>query len=205
VSYPGGWRPHIEGALRLDVWRMHKLGCIRDGAVGTWQWTCDGEQTASIGYAVQLDGDDGTLTLDYTHTNRDGAREAVRHDVRLSSIPLHYGRQRWYAHCPYTGQRARKLYKFSGIDRFCHRTAIRPLPTYAIQRVSGTERINTQRWRLRRKLGNTFGDLFGEPFKPKRMHWRTFERYAARDAELVERENIYLLRMIGRMARYSAG
>jgi len=34
------------------------------------------------------------------------------------------------------------------------------------------------------------------------MRWRTFERYAERDAELAERESGYLLRLIGRLQGY---
>jgi hypothetical protein len=37
--------------------------------------------------------------------------------------------------------------------------------------------------------------------KPKRMRWRTFEKYAARDAELAEAENGHLLRLLGRLQR----
>ena len=125
--------------------------------------------------------------------------------IRLSSMPLHYGGLRWYMHCPYTCRRALKLYKFSGIDYFCHRTAIRPLPTYASQRVSRCDRIMAQRWAIRRKLGDDFGDLFSEPMKPKWMRLHTFERYTARDAELAAREAVYMDRLLGRMEAYSKG
>jgi len=91
-----------------------------------------------------------------------------------------------------------KLYKFGSVEKFCARTAIRPLPTYASQRTSGASRIIEQRWAIRRKLGDTYSDLFGEPFKPKRMHRRTFERYAQRDAKLAEAENAYLCRFLSR-------
>lgn len=188
---------------------MAKSGVLRNGERGVWSWTNDGERVGSVGYTVALAStpgigayDFGTLTLDYTHTDHDsGQRKPVTCPIRLSTIPLHYGGLRWYMHCPNTNRRALKLYKFSGIERFCHRTAIRPLPTYASQRVSGMDRINAQRWALRRRLGDTFSDLFGEPFKPKWMRWRTFERYAARDAELAERDNDSLLRLVGRLMR----
>lgn len=52
-----------------------------------------------------------------------------------------------------------------------------PLPTYAIQRVSGTDKINLQRWALRAKIGDTLSELFDEQWKPKGMHRKTFERY----------------------------
>ena len=98
-----------------------------------------------------------------------------------------------------------KLYKFAGVEQFCCRTPIRPLPTYASQRTSGSDRIMAQRWAIRRMLGDKFSDLFGKPFKPKWMRWRTFERYAARDAELAERENVYWYRFLGRVTAKTGG
>jgi hypothetical protein len=71
--------------------------------------------------------------------------------------------------------------------------------------VSGLDRVNAQRWALRRKLGDTFSDLFGEPMKPKWMRWRTFERYSARDAELAGREDDYLSPFLARMLKLETG
>jgi hypothetical protein len=148
-----------------------------------------------------LSADSGELRLSYTW-KPDGKPQDVTCTIRLSSLPLQYGGRRWYMHCPYTQRRVLKLYKFAAIEQFCSRTAIRPRPTYASQRTSGSDRIVAQRWAIRRKIGDTFSDLFGEPYKPKWMRWRTFERYAARDAELAERESGYLLRLIGRFKPY---
>lgn len=50
-------------------------------------------------------------------------------------------------------------------------------------------------------MGDTFSDLFGEPLKPKRTHWRTFERYAARDAQLAEAEYGHMRRLLDRLQR----
>lgn len=198
-----GWRPHIESALCLSVGSMFKCGALRVDATtsGSWQWSRDGERFASIGYSAILSAESGELRLSYTWT-LDGKPQDATCTIRLSSLPLQYGGRRWYMHCPYTGGRVLKLYKFGSIEQFCSRTAIRPLPTYASQRVSGSDRINAQRWAIRRKMGDPFSDLFGEPYKPKGMRWRTFERYARRDVELAERENGYLLRLIGRLQRY---
>jgi len=60
-----------------------------------------------------------------------------------------------------------------------------------------------QRWAIRRKLRDDFSDLFGEPFKPKGMHRRTFERYAARDAELAAREWRYFARLLDRLGAFA--
>ena len=98
-----------------------------------------------------------------------------------------YGGLRWWLHCPYTRRRARKLYKFDGIDQFCHRLAIRPEPTYASQRVSGISRIQEKRWAIRRKLKDETTSLGWGPLKPKWMRWKTFERYDVLDDQLSPR------------------
>jgi len=199
VSYWGGWRPHIESALCLDLRTMLRRSAIWPGCdtSGIWQWTCDGEQTASIGYRATLGTDDGTLTLDYSQGTGD-ERRAITCTIRLETVPCHYGGRRWLFVCPYTGRRALKLYKWASIEWFCHRTAIRPLPTYASQRVSGQDRINAQRWALRRKLGDGYSTLFDEPCKPKWMRWRTFQRYLDRDAELEAREGPFWAALLAR-------
>lgn len=206
MSYPGGWRPHIESALCLNLQTLFRRSAIWPGCdiSGGWQWTRDGETAASIGYRAKLGHDAGTLTLDYS-AGRDGERKAITCTLQLVTLPCHYGGRRWYFVCPYTGRRARKLYKWGPIDWFCHREAVKPKPTYASQRESGGNRIVAQRWALRSKIGDNFSDLFGEPCKPKWMRWRTFNRYAARDAELAAREWRHFARLLGRMGAHGLG
>lgn len=125
--------------------------------------------------------------------------------IRLEPLPCHYGGIRWYSRCPYTGRRAVKLHKWSDIAKFCHRDAIRPKPTYASQRDGGCDRVMRQRWAIRCKLGDDFTDLFRPPIRPKGVRWRTFERYAARDAELEAREWVYFGRLLGRLGAVAPG
>lgn len=202
MSYPGGWRPHIESALCLNLQRLFAQGSLLAGCnvAGTLEWTYtdSGEHVASVGYRAKLTDDAGTLTLSYTEGTGD-AGKAITCTVSLVTLPRHYGGRIWYFVCPYTGRRARLLYKWKSIDWFCHREAIKPKPTYACQRESGGHRVMAQRWALRRKIGDDFSDLFGEPCKPKWMRWRTFDRYAARDAELAERESGYFGHLLARM------
>ncbi|MFT4255639.1 MAG: hypothetical protein QM599_01535 [Pseudoxanthomonas sp.] len=190
-----GWRPHIESSLCLNLLRLLRTGCIRPGCTtaGTLEWKRDGrEHVASVGYRAELGDTGGTLTLTYRADGQD-----ARDVIRLSTVPNNYGGRNWFMHCPASGRRARKLYKWGGLAHFRHRDAVRPRPTYASQRDSGTARIHRQRWALRQKMGDSISDLFGEPWKPKWMRWRTFDRYAARDAELAELDNAALLRFIG--------
>jgi hypothetical protein len=181
---------------------MFKLGALRVGCLtsGGWQWTRDGKERASVGYNANVGTDSGTLTLSYSHRDRDtGERQDVECAIRLEPLPCHYGGVRWYCRCPYTGRRALKLYKWNGIEQFCHRDAIRPRPTYVSQRDGGADRIMRQRWAIRRKLRDDFSTLFDDPWKPKGVRWRTFERYAARDADLAAREGVYFARLLGRL------
>ena len=200
MSYSGGWRPRIESALRLSVAQFFAVGALVPGreTSGGWQWKCDGKAFASIGYRAKLDETSGTLTLAYSVVC-DGERRSIECKIALVTVPCTYGGRRWYAVCPYTGRRALMLYKWEPVDLFCHRDAIRPRPTYAIQRVSGFERVITQRWALRRKMGDKLSDLLGEPIKPKWMRWRTYDRYAARDEELEAQDARHMARALARM------
>ena len=200
MTYWGGWRPHLESALCLNLPRLLRTSAIWPGCnvSGALHWTNgDGDEVGSIGYHARLGRDEGELTLHYADGTGD-ERKAIECHVWLVTRPCHYGGRRWYFVCPYTGRRALKLYKWPGIDRFCHRDAIKPKPTYASQRVNGLDRINAQRWALRRKLGDEYSTLFDEPVKPKWMRWRTFQRYLDRDAQLEAREGRYLFGLLDR-------
>ena len=202
MTYPGGWRPHLEDALCLDVRQMARRTPLTPGTTtqGRWYWTTNGHEVASVSFTATLTDTAGMLVLDYSHADRaTGERQPVTCRITLETIANPYGGRRWFARCPATGRRAVKLYKWPGIALFCHREAVRPKPTYAIQRLSGTDRINAQRWALRRKLGDTTSDLMGEPDKPKWTRWRTFERYADRDAELADRDAVCLARVLRRL------
>jgi hypothetical protein len=193
-----GWRPHIESALCLDLAALFSGGALRSGTstAGCWTWTRTGECVASASYSAVLYEAWGTLTLNYASLDRRGESNNETCTIPFSSRPLPYGQRYWYMHCPCSGRRARKLYKFHGLPQFCHRTAVRPLPTYASQRVSGGHRIIEQRRLIWRKLGAEGGDLFFEPKKPKWMRWHTFEQHARRDAELAERAETHLARLV---------
>ena len=195
----GGWRPHIESALCLDLLRVMRQVQARPDRLfaGTLHWarSDNREEVARIGFRADLGEVAGTLALSYRVNGQ--KEESI---IRLSTVANHYGGRNWFMHCPVTGRRARKLYKWSGLPYFRHREAVQPRPTYASQRVGRHDRILSQRWALRRRMGDDLSDPLSEPFKPKWMRWRTFERCAARDAELEAREGpawARLLRMLG--------
>lgn len=194
----GGWRPHIESALSLALPRLLKQRHLVPGAKTSgslhWHTSDTKEEVASVGFHAEMGEAAGTLTLSYRASGH--PEECVIH---LSTVANHYGGCNWFMHCPVTGRRARKLYKWKGLPYFRHREAVRPRPTYASQRVGGHDRILSQRWALRRRMGDNLSDLFGEPIKPKWMRWETFERHAARDRQLSDREAPVWIRLLGKI------
>jgi hypothetical protein len=165
-----GWRPHIESALSLDVLTMQREGLLLPNhqESGYWRWHLGYEETALVAFRVQTYDFAGKLTLRYSARDRhSGESKPVVCVISLSTTMPPYGGFRWWMHCPYTDRRARKLYKFAGIEQFCHRESIIPKPTYASQRVSGIARIQARRWALRRRLGDEESGLgWGDPSSP---------------------------------------
>ena len=195
-----GWRPHIESLRCLDLTRMMKVQSIRPNSshTGSWVWTNSetGERVASIGYSSSLESETGEVRLNYSVTPQGEECKHMDYVVQLRSMPLHFGGRRWYFICPSSGRRAKKLYLVQG--KFVARLAIRPKPTYAIQRVSGLDRAMAQRSAIRRKLGDS-GKLIDPLTKPKWMRWKTWDRYDQRDSELDGIEYSHIIRRWGRL------
>lgn len=186
-----GWHPPIESAQKLDLSRVlgprHPIHpqSIHFGRL-TWHDEY-GDETYHVQYRAELNEWWGKLDL---------ADEAGSYSISLSTTPLHFGGKRWWLHCPLTNRRAAKLYRYECLGRFYHRTAIRPRPTYASQRVSGIDRIQSRRWALRRKLNDPC--TLVEPLnKPKWMRWKTFQRYEHLDEILATQEDAALLARFG--------
>lgn len=180
-----GWHPHLESALVLSLPKMQAQGVIAPNSItgGSYAWrNNDGEAIYSVYYRADLHDTHGRLEL---------TDAAGTYGIALGSTPLHFGGRRWWMHCPFTSKRALKLYRYECLGKFCHRTAIRPLPTYASQRVSGIDRLQCRRWTIRRKLEDQ-GTLCDPLTKPKWMRWNTFARFERLDETLATQEDAAL-------------
>ncbi len=186
-GWGNGWRPHIESAkaFGLDGFKKRYRSLANLHTSGVWVWCRGKEKTATVAYHWNSNETEGELVLSY---NVDGEPHQSR--IRVVTRAMRFGGVRWYMVCPVSGRRASKLYLFPGLTQFVHREAIRPRPTYAIQRKSGLDKIIQQRWGIRHRLGcGDWDDLSGVIWdKPKGMHWSTFKRYQQRDRELMEQE-----------------
>lgn len=201
----GGWRPHIESALKLSLPELMRKGSIVKGehCVRRWAWSRDGEPLANLSFVayVPAEGDDepvGFFRLIYTAGNREGERQSYDYRITLTASSMRFGGRRWWFRCPYTDRRCLTLFKFAGIDKFCSRTAVRPIPTYACQRGSKLEAIQIRRRKLRTRLGCGYGH--DDPLdRPQWMRHRTFERIFDMDAELAEAEDVAFLGHLGNL------
>jgi hypothetical protein len=190
-----GSRPHLEDAFPLDLAAIMRNSAAKEERYtsGTVVWA-NTPDVALLEVHVVLNLSDGGGDASLSYLVRDPHTDEARtiaYCIHLETTRPHLGGLRWWFRCPVTGKRARKLYLYPGLERFCHRDAIDPPPTYALQRVSGFDRVLMQRNTLAAKLGNepTFSGL-GQ--KPKWMRWKTFNQYRQRDEKLQERHDWYL-------------
>jgi hypothetical protein len=205
------WRskPKTDTALRLDVRWLARVGLIRPGLSG-WMpmyWTCNGKPSGDIRVRYDARRPD-ELGLDY-RTRATGETEWTDVDevVRLERTACHYGGERVWCRCPGCGSRRAVLY--SPYGRFlcvvCNGLAYsstreEPLYRYGRRGDKIMDKLGAEReWVLRWII---------PPFKPKGMHWETYERlcqewYAIRDAANADYE-AGLLRLIERTDRYLA-
>lgn len=161
----------------LDVRSINRCGRLKPGPAFAWQWTCNGERTASI----QLLVESCRVVLDYRHQHGGyyggGEWEPMHYAVALDWTPCGFGGQRVWWRCPAIGCGRRVAVLYGGrvfACRQCNRLA------YRCQREVDYDRASRRADKLRDRLGWEAGILNGKGLKPKGMHWRTFEGLEAR-------------------------
>jgi hypothetical protein len=193
-------REHVENSLRLDLRRVFSSGALYADCDTHGTWQCTDSSTdrrfGSVYYHAIIGKKNGMITLSHHYQDASGLHSMMTYDIRLSSIPLHYGGRRWYAHCPVTGRRAQVLHKWEGTAKFCHRTALAIPPTYACQRISGHKRIVAHRMAIREKLQGADPNLFVTPRRPKRMRCLTYAKYIHRELNLANICHQRILRLL---------
>jgi hypothetical protein len=157
----GAGRPAHKGkaehCLRLDVRTIQRAGLLRSGASGGWAWHREGERTGNVG----LQSLGHVLRVDCQINGRDAG-----HAIPLDCTPCHFGGTRPWFHCPSCHRRAAVLFLRGGAPFRCRHCA---KVAYASQSEDAMDRA----WRKQSKLERRLTDC---EWKPKGMHWRTFER-----------------------------
>ena len=94
-----GWKSKVQHCRSLDVNKMNKAGGLKPGYSGSWQWSEDGEQVASIGFSAAKT----KITLNYRYRVYGSAWEDVEYSVAILWSPCRYGGKRAYFRCPGVG------------------------------------------------------------------------------------------------------
>lgn len=165
-----GGRPIVEHGLTLDFDWLRRKG-QRSGSL---HWSCNGEETGSIGYRLDLDGE--LLTLNYLAGEE---REQVEQRIRLTFTEPPFGGRRWWMLCPVTGERCLRLHSGWGYHRFASRKALGL--AYASQSEDRMDRALRRGRKALARLGGS-GDLDEAHYlpKPKWMRWATYDRERAK-------------------------
>ena len=169
-SYSG--RDTVEACRSLDINKLNRLGCLRPGWSGGWQWTRDGERVAYIFLRSETD----RVVLSYRYRFAGGDWQEVDEPVAIVRLPCRYGGSRPYFLCPgvVNGTACRRrvamLYA-SGryfLCRHCYRLA------YSSQSESAWDRALRRANKIRMKLGGEPGMVSSFPERPKGMWRRTY-------------------------------
>lgn len=157
----------------LDVRKINRAGLLTAGRSFSWQWTCNGETTATI--SLWMTAAD-RVRLDYRNRSAQhngGEWESMQYNVLLDWTPCAYGGQRVWWRCPAVGCGRRVAVLHGGrifACRQCHRLA------YRSQRETDDDRATRRANTIRRRLDWEPGVLNGNGGKPKGMHWKTYWR-----------------------------
>lgn len=166
--YQGG-KDTTSDMRALDVRRLQRDGLLTTGRAFSWQWSVRGREVASI----QMRTEAGRVILDYRSRSKGGEWQPMEYPVYLEWTGCNLGGQRAWFLCPAQGCGRRVAILYGGsmfACRHCHKLA------YECQRETDDDRACRRADTIRRRLGWEPGILNGPGWKPKGMHWRTFER-----------------------------
>jgi hypothetical protein len=175
----------------LDVRQLHRDGPLAPGRSYSLSWTRNGEIVASIRVRVESD----RLNLNYRYKSSNSDWHPMDYPVYLDWTDCNLGGRRVWFLCPASGcaRRVALLYLGgSGIFACRHCYSL----VYASQRETGDERAARRADKIRDRLGWEPGILNGEGYKPKGMHWRSFERLQAKHNDFVNTS------LVGMMQRF---
>lgn len=164
-----GGKRCADDLRQIDIRRLSRDSYLKAGMAYGWQWTRRGKVVATINLSVQAD----RVWFTYRQRERGGEWQDKRYPVKLDRTKCHFGGERAWWRCPAAGCRRRVAVLYAGdvfACRHCHQLA------YRCQRETDDDRATRRADKIRDTLKWQPGILNGEGWKPKRMHWRTFDR-----------------------------
>jgi len=186
-----------DGYRMLDVRRWQRDGLLTPGHAFNWQWSRDGETLASI----QVKSESGQLILTYRHRSDGRDWKDQNYPVRLDWTHCNFGGKRPWFLCPARGCGRRVAILYGGgifACRHCYQLV------YPSQWENSGNRAARRADRIREKLGWEPGILTGNGWKPKGMHWKTFNRLTTQHEAFVAESLSAMNQLFGKMGEINA-
>ena len=99
--------------------------------------------------------------------------------IEIQAEPRHLGGHQWYFQCPRTGRRASVLWKLYGLHSFASRHAWSGQVAYSSQFETPMARAMMMSQSVINKLASSPDGEAGM-FKPRGMHWKTYDKLIAK-------------------------
>ena len=167
-----GAKDSTDDYRSIDVRSWKRDGLLTPHQSFGWQWSRHGEVVASIRVRTEAN----RVILTYRHRSGGGDWKDESYPVNLDWTACNLGGRRPWFLCPARGCGRRVALLYDGgifACRHCYQLA------YLSQRETVGDRARRKAERIRYKLGWKPGILNGYSWKPKGMHWQTFERLTA--------------------------
>jgi len=160
-----------EDYRQIDIRRWQREGLLKPGNGFDTTWSRNGEKIAAISVKVET----GRLRLIYNFRKSDADEwESLDYPVKLQTTPCHYGGFRYWFTCPANGCGRRVALLYSAgkyfACRHCYQLA------YQSQRENKGDRGHRGANKIRARLGWELGIGNPQGWKPKGMHWKTYNR-----------------------------
>lgn len=171
----------VEDCLAIDVRWLARQQLLHLGTVTNFSWTRQDHTTqedriiGSMGLTVSATP---ALTLQFrwTHTPAGRQPENVEATVAIAYTDCGLGGSRPWFLCAGRQHRVAVLYVLGWRLECRHCAGL----VYRSKSESRYDRALSRSTKLRKRIGATPGPANSLPFKPKRMHWRTFQRELAK-------------------------
>ena len=176
--YRYGSKATTESQIRIDIRWLKKQGYLHPGVESALSWTCRGKQAGTICFRMEVD----CMILNYRQRPSNGEWEPVSQTIAFGRTFCNYGGHRTWFLCKNCGRRVALLYGAGKyfLCRHCYNL------TYSSQQENRSERLMRKGAKIRERLGVNTSSITPIIFKPKNMHWKTFNRLRieAENAEL---------------------
>jgi hypothetical protein len=164
-----GTKETTDNRHALDVRKLQRSGVLRPGYSCQWSWSVNKKEVACI----NLRSTSESVIFLYRCRTGGGDWQDMQYPVPVEWTTCHFGGQRAWFRCPVVGCVRRVAILYSGVVfacRHCYHLV------YGSQREDLPDRVARRADKIRKKLGWEPGILNHNGWKPKGMHWQTFEK-----------------------------